>query len=343
MRTFMSRALAVVSVVLACAALAYAGPDETRNIAQTVSPLSVALIGIGFVFMLVSSLWFLVVAFRVHIGWGFACLFIPFASLVFLVMHWRAAWKPFVLGLIAAVPLTAGSIIAAADMTVAFSDAMKVTIRENMKRVPVAVSDPLPIENVEAPTEVDVPGAALPVSVGDSLSDVRDRLGAPDGKLEQGDKVMLLYPGFTVIAKDGVTVSTVERKEEYRPIQRVKPKPRPPARRAAATPAVATIANGGREVNLKNVLVRGKITIVDFYADWCGPCRMMAPHLEKLARSDRDVVLRKVDIVKWGTPVAKQYKIASIPNVRVYDRQGKPVGQPTHDLRTVQANVRAAK
>ncbi len=52
---------------------------------------------LGVLFILVGSLWFIIVAFRVHILWGLGCLLIPFVSLFFLFFHWRAAAKPFLL------------------------------------------------------------------------------------------------------------------------------------------------------------------------------------------------------------------------------------------------------
>jgi thiol-disulfide isomerase/thioredoxin len=82
----------------------------------------------------------------------------------------------------------------------------------------------------------------------------------------------------------------------------------------------------GDYVDVNHSLVPGKINVVDFYADWCGPCRMVTPYLEKLVYDDRDVVLRKVDIVNWTSPVARQYEITAIPHVDVYDRKGKLVG-----------------
>src|ERR671936_385422 len=60
----------------------------------------------------------------------------------------------------------------------------------------------------------------------------------------------------------------------------------------------------GQQVNRKQHLVRGKITIIDFYADWCGPCRMITPWLEQLTKSDPNIVLRKIDIINWQSPVA---------------------------------------
>jgi thiol-disulfide isomerase/thioredoxin len=90
-------------------------------------------------------------------------------------------------------------------------------------------------------------------------------------------------------------------------------------------PAIDVITKGS-QVDLASHLAAGSITIVDFYADWCGPCRLMSPTLEQIAHSDPDVALRKIDIVNWESPVAKQYHVNSIPRVEVYNRAGKLVG-----------------
>ena len=50
-----------------------------------------------------------------------------------------------------------------------------------------------------------------------------------------------------------------------------------------------------------------------------------------------------VDIVNWKTPVTAQYKVKSVPNMRVYDRNGKLVGSPTSDFRKVVKYVQKAK
>jgi thiol-disulfide isomerase/thioredoxin len=101
----------------------------------------------------------------------------------------------------------------------------------------------------------------------------------------------------------------------------------PPAesKAGASTKKVARINNAGSRVDVSQHLVAGKVTIVDFYADWCGPCRHIAPTLENLAETDADVYLRKVDILRWGSPVAEQYRIDSIPRIEVYNREGKLV------------------
>merc|ERR1711955_78448 len=40
----------------------------------------------------------------------------------------------------------------------------------------------------------------------------------------------------------------------------------------------------------------GKLVVVDFFATWCGPCKMVAPHLEEMSKTMDDVVFLKVDV-----------------------------------------------
>jgi thioredoxin 1 len=79
------------------------------------------------------------------------------------------------------------------------------------------------------------------------------------------------------------------------------------------------------DVELEKHLVSGKITIVDFYADWCGPCRKIAPQLEDLVKSDTAVVFRKVNVDK-NRPLAVKHGVRSIPHIIVYDKAGKSLG-----------------
>jgi thioredoxin-like negative regulator of GroEL len=79
-------------------------------------------------------------------------------------------------------------------------------------------------------------------------------------------------------------------------------------------------------VDISKHLALGNVTVVDFYADWCGPCKQLSPSLEQMARTDPEIALRKIDIVNWDTAVAKQHNIRSIPQVNVYNRGGRLVG-----------------
>ncbi|HET7462536.1 MAG TPA: thioredoxin [Longimicrobium sp.] len=62
--------------------------------------------------------------------------------------------------------------------------------------------------------------------------------------------------------------------------------------------------------------------LVDFYADWCGPCKMVAPIMDELARSWMgSVLVAKLDTDR-NQEVARRFEIASIPTVMVF-RNGK--------------------
>jgi hypothetical protein len=57
----------------------------------------VALFYLGSVVALVGAIWLLVVAFKESVWWGLGSIFIPFVSLVFVIMHWQVSKKPFLI------------------------------------------------------------------------------------------------------------------------------------------------------------------------------------------------------------------------------------------------------
>jgi thioredoxin 1 len=69
---------------------------------------------------------------------------------------------------------------------------------------------------------------------------------------------------------------------------------------------------------------RGKITIVDFYADWCGPCKKIGPVLEKIAEDNSDIVLQKVNVDK-NKGLAQEYNVTAIPHIIIYDKSADVV------------------
>ena len=70
--------------------------------------LGTILLVIGFAISAFAGIWFLVVAFRQSVLWGLACLLIPFVSLIFLIIHWNEAKRPFLWSLLAIIPIFAG-------------------------------------------------------------------------------------------------------------------------------------------------------------------------------------------------------------------------------------------
>ena len=72
----------------------------------------------------------------------------------------------------------------------------------------------------------------------------------------------------------------------------------------------------------------GKTVLVDFYADWCGPCRRFGPEISKYAEAHKDqVVVVKVN-VDDREDLARKYGISGIPAIRLF-RDGNLVAQTT--------------
>ena len=65
------------------------------------------------------------------------------------------------------------------------------------------------------------------------------------------------------------------------------------------------------------VLKSEKPVLVDFYADWCGPCKMMAPAVEELANEQDDVIVGKLN-VDFAPELARTYKVFSIPTLILF-------------------------
>merc|ERR1712236_160559 len=56
----------------------------------------------------------------------------------------------------------------------------------------------------------------------------------------------------------------------------------------------------------------GKLVVVDFHATWCGPCKMIAPHLEEMSKTMEEVVFLKVDVDDCED-IAAEYNISAMP------------------------------
>lgn len=65
-------------------------------------------------------------------------------------------------------------------------------------------------------------------------------------------------------------------------------------------------------------IIQGPLTIVDFWAPWCGPCKMMEPVMEKLEQQFGDKIKFVKLNVDGNQDIAQQYKVLSIPSLVLF-------------------------
>ena len=68
--------------------------------------------------------------------------------------------------------------------------------------------------------------------------------------------------------------------------------------------------------NFNNAIANG-MTLVDFYADWCGPCRMVSPIVDEIAAERIDITVGKVNVDDENA-LAMKYGVMSIPTLIVF-------------------------
>lgn len=108
----------------------------------------------------------------------------------------------------------------------------------------------------------------------------------------------------------------------------------------------AEIAHEGEDVpNLEAHAVKGKITLFDFYAVWCAPCRQVDAHVYGLLAKRKDLALRKLNVVSWETSLAARYlkEVPGLPYILVYGKDGKRAGAVEgFDLKKLDKAIAAA-
>ena len=85
----------------------------------------------------------------------------------------------------------------------------------------------------------------------------------------------------------------------------------------------------------KEVLNSDKPVLLDFFASWCGPCRMVAPILDEIAEEREDIKVCKVDIDQQPE-LASRFRVMSVPTLMVL-KEGRVVEQsigakPKHQI-----------
>ena len=78
----------------------------------------------------------------------------------------------------------------------------------------------------------------------------------------------------------------------------------------------------GNEKDFDRVIKDNKKVLVDFFANWCGPCKMLSPILEEIS-NEEDIVVVKVDVDEFGD-IASRFDVFSIPTLVLF-KEGKQV------------------
>lgn len=88
--------------------------------------------------------------------------------------------------------------------------------------------------------------------------------------------------------------------------------------------------------NFQNeILENAGIALVDFYADWCGPCKMLSPIIDEISEERTDITVGKVNVDENNSLAAK-YNVMSIPTMIIFKNgkeQARVVGvRPKEDI-----------
>jgi thiol-disulfide isomerase/thioredoxin len=87
---------------------------------------------------------------------------------------------------------------------------------------------------------------------------------------------------------------------------------------------VRVLTISGKDIGaLEPHVVPGKVTVFDFYADWCGPCKVLDRKFATVVQARSDVAIRKLNIVGFSSPLSRAWSLRAIPFVVIYGRSGK--------------------
>ena len=70
--------------------------------------------------------------------------------------------------------------------------------------------------------------------------------------------------------------------------------------------------------SFENEVYKNGVVLVDFYADWCGPCKKVGPIVEEIAKEREDITVGKVNVDE-ARGLAEEFRVMSIPTLIVFE------------------------
>ena len=114
-----------------------------------------------------------------------------------------------------------------------------------------------------------------------------------------------------------------------------------------AYPAAADVKelnkDGASVGPLADLRVADKFTVFDVYADWCGPCRDVEKHLIEVVTERTDVAVRKLNVVDFDSPLARDLGVDTLPFVVIFTPEGKKTEIRGAELKKIDKALRVDK
>ena len=104
------------------------------------------------------------------------------------------------------------------------------------------------------------------------------------------------------------------------------------------------VARGGDSFEVAKVLAPGKLTVIDYWADWCAPCEVIGAMLDELVTAEPRLAVRKAEVPGLNTAIARQRLpgVQALPVVHIYGTDGRLLKTLNGtDAATVRATIQA--
>lgn len=86
------------------------------------------------------------------------------------------------------------------------------------------------------------------------------------------------------------------------------------------------VITGGEKTDIKQFVVADKTTLIDFFSEYCPPCKRLSTELRKLVELKADLVVIKIDVnrpgvkkIDFDSPVATQYQLEKLPTLMIFE------------------------